>query len=164
MRLPVHFEKKTVDSGTTLEGATSTESVSERTNPVPSLFLPLLVGWCAIWPVLAGIGFLYGLRCPDGEESRRWWTGFWTMTLFWIAVDLGIVVWALVDPVTETEEFRRLLAINGGLDLLYLATGVILATRRDQLARGFGAAILVQGGFLLIFDLAWWWMLGTPAG
>ena len=86
------------------------------------------------------------------------------MNLFWIAVDLVIVAWALIDPVTDTEEFRRLLAINGGLDLLYLATGAILATRRDRLARGFGTAILVQGGFLLLFDLAWWWVLGASAG
>ena len=128
---------------------------------MPAFFLPILVAWCAIWLVLAGIGFLYGLKCPDGEESRRWWTGFWTMNLFWIAIDLGIVVWAMLDPVTGTDEFRKLLAVNGGLDLLYLATGVVLCTRRDQLPRGFGAAILVQGGFLLIFDLSWWLILGS---
>ena len=128
---------------------------------MPPLFLPILVGWCALWLVFAGIGFLYGLRCTEGESSRRWWTGFWSMNLFWIAVDLVIVVWAMLAPVTDSEEFRRLLAINGGLDLLYLATGVVLATRRDPLPRGFGAAILAQGGFLLVFDLAWWWMLSS---
>lgn len=129
---------------------------------MPDLFLPILVAWCAVWLVLAGIGFLYGLRCPRGPESRRWWTGFWSMNIFWIAIDLGIVVWALLDPIVEVEAFRRVLAINGGLDIAYLVTGLILVTRRDRLASGFGAAILVQGLFLLIFDLVWWWVLGAP--
>lgn len=129
---------------------------------MPELFLPLLVGWCSLWVVLAGIGFLYGLRCKKGPDSRRWWTGFWSMNIFWIAIDLAIVVWALLDPVTEIDQFRRLLAVNGGLDIVYLVTGMILFTRRDRLASGFGAAILVQGGFLLVFDLAWWWVLATP--
>ena len=131
---------------------------------MPDLFLPLLVLWCVIWATLAGIGFLYGLRCTRGPESRRWWTGFWSMNLFWIAIDLAIVVWALIDPILDPEEFRRVLAINGGLDILYLITGVILYTRRDRLAAGFGAAILTQGAFLLAFDLAWWWVLGSSAG
>ena len=86
------------------------------------------------------------------------------MNLFWVGIDLAIVVWALVEPIVDVEEFRRILAINGGLDILYLITGTILVTRRDSLAGGFGAAILVQGGFLLVFDLGWWWVLGAPAG
>ena len=128
---------------------------------MPDAFLPILIGWCGIWITLAGVGFLYGLRCPDGEAARRWWTAFWSMHLFWIAIDLGIAVWALLDPVTEVDAFRRLLMINGLLDLLYLGTGVILITRRDMLARGFGAAILIQGAFLFILDWAWWLALGT---
>lgn len=131
---------------------------------MPSLFLPMLVGWCAIWTVLAGVGFLYGLRCTKGPESRRWWTAFWSMNLFWIGIDLGIVVWAMLDPVTDVDAFRRLLTINGGLDLLYIVTGVILCTRKDQLARGFGAAILVQGFFLLVFDFGWWMSLAASGG
>ncbi len=127
---------------------------------MPEAFLPILIGWCALWVILSGVGFLYGLRCSSGEESRRWWTAFWTMNLFWIAVDLVIVVWAMLDPVSDVDEFRKLLAINGGLDLLYLPTGVMLITRRDVMARGFGGAILVQGGFLLVFDFVWWLILG----
>ena len=131
---------------------------------MPDLFLPQLVGWCAIWLVLSGVGFLYGLRCQRGPESRRWWTGFWSMNLFWIAIDLAIVVWALLDPIAEVSEFRRVLAINGGLDIVYLVTGLILVTRRDALASGFGAAVLVQGVFLLALDLGWWWILGSATG
>jgi hypothetical protein len=31
------------------------------------------------------------------------------------------------------------------------------------MARGFGAAILCQGGFLLLFDLIRWLILGTSS-
>lgn len=83
------------------------------------------------------------------------------MSLFWVAVDLAIVVWAMLDPVVEVEAFRRLLMLNGWLDVLYLVTGVVLITRKDMLARGFGAAICVQGGFLFILDWVWWFILGS---
>ena len=129
---------------------------------MPETFIPILIGWCGIWASLAGIGFLYGLRCTDGESARRWWTAFWCMHLFWIAIDLGIVVWALLDPIADADAFRRILMINGFLDLLYLATGVILITRKDMIAKGFGAAILIQSAFLFLLDWAWWLALGTP--
>ena len=43
-----------------------------------------------------------------------------------------------------------------------LIVGGILVTRKDRLASGFGAAIILQGVFLLGFDLVWWWILGQP--
>ena len=130
---------------------------------MPNLFLPILTGWCAVWLVLAGIGFLFGLRCTRGPETHRWFTGFWVMTIFWVAVDLVIVVWALLAPVDDVAEFQKLLLINSGLDVVYIIVGGILVTRKDRLASGFGAAIILQGVFLLGFDLAWWWILGQPA-
>ena len=129
---------------------------------MPTLFLPILTGWCALWLVLAGIGFLSGLRCTRGPETHRWFTGFWVMTIFWVAVDLVIVVWALLAPVDDVAEFQKLLLINSGLDVVYIIVGGILVTRKDRLASGFGAAIILQGVFLLGFDLVWWWILGQP--
>lgn len=127
---------------------------------MPSLFLPLLLGWCALWCGLAGVALV---RRISREEAtpRPIGDAFWAMTLFWVAIDVGIAVWALVAPVTETEEFRKLLAINGGLDVLYLVTGLVLVTRRASIPRGFGIAILVQGGFLMVLDLGWWWALAS---
>ncbi|RLS40217.1 MAG: hypothetical protein DWH82_03785 [Planctomycetota bacterium] len=53
---------------------------------------------------------------------------------------------------------RMVLAINSGLDLAYIATGIILATRRKPLLQGFGWAVLAQGLFLLVLDLAFLFM------
>jgi hypothetical protein len=53
------------------------------------------------------------------------------------------------------------LALNAGLDLLYIAAGItamVLGARDgDRALEGGGAATLAQGGFLLAFDL-WGWI------
>jgi esterase/lipase len=54
------------------------------------------------------------------------------------------------------SRLRRLLWLNAGLDLGYIAGGLALARRRGQANaawRGHGWGVLVQGGFLLLFDL-----------
>jgi hypothetical protein len=46
--------------------------------------------------------------------------------------------------------------VNAGLDVLYVAGGTALALRRgqnDPYWRGVGQGIVLQGGFLLLFDL-----------
>lgn len=54
----------------------------------------------------------------------------------------------------EAEQFRRILLVNAGLDLLYIAAGLLTALRfRGRPDRvGLGTGIAVQGLFLLIFD------------
>lgn len=54
----------------------------------------------------------------------------------------------------EAEQFRAVLLFNAGLDLLYIASGLLTARRfRDRPDRvGLGAGIAVQGLFLLTFD------------
>lgn len=60
------------------------------------------------------------------------------------------------DEVAEREaaQFRRVLLVNAGLDLLYIAAGLFTMRRfRDRPDRvGLGAGIAVQGLFLFIFD------------
>ena len=125
---------------------------------MPSSFLPMLLGWCAVWTALVGIVLVGRANRADSSLDPAT-AGFAAMTLFWIAIDLAIVVWAVIAPITDLDEFRRILLINGGLDVLYLGTGAFLVSRTRPILRGFGLAILVQGGFLLILDLGWWWWL-----
>jgi carboxylesterase len=56
----------------------------------------------------------------------------------------------------EAQNLRRLLWINTGLDVLYVAGGFVLIYtigRGDPFAAGNGWGIVVQGGFLFFFDL-----------
>lgn len=56
----------------------------------------------------------------------------------------------------ETSKLSRLLWLNAGLDILYMMGGLALAQTRGRKSgywRGHGLGIIVQGGFLFIFDL-----------
>jgi hypothetical protein len=94
---------------------------------------------------------------------------FWVMSAGWNVVNLAIAGWALTagrpDPaewqtLMDVEQaqgaFRRLLWINAGLDVGYVATGAWLASRGARTGSdrqlGFGRAVMVQGVFLLVFD------------
>lgn len=70
----------------------------------------------------------------------------------------------LAARLRRTRAARRgaaVLALNVGLDLLYVAAGVtamLLGARdNDRALEGGGAATIAQGGFLLAFDL-WGWI------
>ncbi len=56
---------------------------------------------------------------------------------------------------SETKKLRLILLINAGLDVLYILGGRGLAQRDtgDGAQRGHGMGIIVQGAFLLIFDI-----------
>ncbi|GAB4016666.1 DUF6992 family protein [Spirosoma koreense] len=97
---------------------------------------------------------------------------FHRMNVYWNLVNLGIAgigllgsrgqtadVETLADAVRKHENMKQLLLINAGLDVAYVLGGAYLQERAnshpdkaDQL-RGYGKSIMVQGGFLLAFDL-----------
>lgn len=75
-----------------------------------------------------------------------------------------------MDPEALAREHRllwRLLVINAGLDVGYLAAGLAWFHRRGgdhPSSQGHGAAVLFQGAFLLVFDLRHAGALGRPSG
>ncbi|MBN1486484.1 MAG: hypothetical protein JW981_02505 [Anaerolineae bacterium] len=57
---------------------------------------------------------------------------------------------------------RRILSVNTGLDVLYVGGGLLVAKskgRDDDVWRGAGSGIVVQGAFLFFFDLFHAWQL-----
>lgn len=97
---------------------------------------------------------------------------FHRMNLYWNAVNLAIAGAGLIgshkaNPDAETlsqaverhEGMKRILLLNTGLDVAYVAGGAYLIERgrnrpddRNRLT-GFGKSIIVQGSFLFVFDL-----------
>jgi hypothetical protein len=90
----------------------------------------------------------------------------------WGLIDAGIALvggWVtrrrqakLLDPsepivmARETRNLRRILWINTGLDVLYIAGGITLTLTLGVdtvFWRGNGWGIIIQGGFLFLFDL-----------
>ena len=104
--------------------------------------------------------------------ATGFWRGFGIQALAWGAADgliAGLGRWlsgrrrrSTADPndpkllEAESRKLRRTLWINTGLDLLYIAGGIILAStvgRGSPVWRGHGWGIVVQGVFLWFFDL-----------
>jgi len=64
--------------------------------------------------------------------------------------------YGLVETVRRAEAIEKLLLVNAGLDVGYVAVGAFLRERGarvgSQRLRGYGDALLLQGGFLFAFD------------
>ena len=125
----------------------------------------LVLGGWAIGSIAIGVGGAFVAADPT-------WQAFWATTAGWNVVNLALAVGSLTaparpappdDPVAAHHRLEKLLLFNAGLDVGYMATGAWAwdrgasgtgwgALEPDQLT-GLGQAVLVQGAFLLIFDL-----------
>lgn len=123
----------------------------------------ILGGWA-----VGNIGLGMALRAGRTGEPRY----FHEMNAIWNTVNLGIAGLGYLsvagqDPaaagafssLTENYGLQKILLFNAGLDVAYVVGGLYLlerARRPDAEAdrlRGYGKAIILQGGFLLAFDL-----------
>ncbi len=133
-----------------------------RSLSVTNTGMMVLGGW-AVANIATGA---YGWSQFDGQQKY-----FHQMNFFWNTVNLGIAGYALYNNAqtdfglfTEGEGVRqhlrteRILLINNGLNLGYIGTGMFLrhrATRNEKrvdLFRGYGNSLILQGGFLFLFD------------
>jgi len=100
--------------------------------------------WRAVGMQFAGWGLINAAIAFFGQRSQR-------QKLAGLADPL--------EPETQRAEaagLERMLWINGGLDVLYVLGGVLLALsrgRRERQAAGHGWGIAAQGIFLFFFDL-----------
>ena len=108
--------------------------------------------------------------------ASPFWRGVGLQGLVWGAIDAAIAGFGLLslrrkrnrpdaeDPQTlliETRNLHRLLLINAGLDVLYTVVGIFILTRFvSEFARGNGVGVVVQGTFLLLFDLFYAYRVG----
>ncbi len=123
-----------------------------------------LFGWSAL-SVFGGLGMLLLLSDPFLQ-------GVGLQGVVWGVIDAGIAFFSqlgmrrkLADMDApnsagvqreEARRLRRLLYINAGLDVLYVVVGVgIILTfgTESAFARGNGVGVVIQGTFLLLFDL-----------
>lgn len=122
----------------------------------------VLMGWSGV--NLAGGGLAFAVA----DTPRR--EGFWGGNAAWNVVNLGIATASLASigarqtQITDytslersRDNFERALLLNIGLDVAYVMAGLALrerALRADDLRlRGFSDALVLQGGFLFVFDI-----------
>ncbi|SHJ66070.1 hypothetical protein SAMN02745146_3616 [Hymenobacter daecheongensis DSM 21074] len=76
----------------------------------------------------------------------------------------------LAKSLTEQFNFEKILLLNAGLDVAYLCIGSWLRARAattEKLParlRGFGRSLWLQGGFLLLFDVSFYFVYHRYAG
>jgi hypothetical protein len=123
----------------------------------------ILGGWAA-GNILIGT---YGNFKASGEAKY-----FHQFNAAWNIVNLGIAAFGYFnavnsDPASMTNieiikdfnSLQNLLLLNAGLDVAYIATGFYLKERSknsssSERLKGYGNSLLLQGGFLLVFDIA----------
>lgn len=82
-------------------------------------------------------------------------SGFGAMTVGWAAVNLAIV-WASGRgaPPADADGFRRLLLFNLGLNLVWIAIGVLMMRNRTSVwVSQAGLAMVIQGVVLQVLDI-----------
>jgi len=70
----------------------------------------------------------------------------------------------LLESIREQQKIEHLLLFNAGLDIAYIASGWGLTeyasrSKNPDLFNGYGQALMVQGGFLLLFDAILYYVL-----
>ncbi|MDA3880910.1 MAG: hypothetical protein PF436_11020 [Prolixibacteraceae bacterium] len=109
----------------------------------------------------------YGWSAFDGQKKY-----FHQMNLFWNVVNATIAGIALSNNLgydcssvsydsylNSHLSTEKTLLINSALDVGYIGTGFLLkyfstkASQRSDLLKGYGNSLILQGGFLLVFDI-----------
>lgn len=120
----------------------------------------VLSGWALTNIAVGG----YGNFAATGRTKY-----FHQMNAAWNLVNLGIGTFAyyqalqtdpsafsLAQSLQESQSFEKILLLNIGLDVGYIATGAYLWERGIRINSnrllGYGPALMLQGGFLLVFD------------
>lgn len=110
-----------------------------------------------------------GIQRSRTQGSTRY---FHEMNVIWNVVNLGLAAGGLYgayteDPTTYTlwetyqaqQQIEKILLFNMALNFTYLTAGGYLiersknATDRPERLKGYGQSLLLQGGFLLVFDV-----------
>lgn len=124
----------------------------------------LVLGNWAAANILVGT---YGNFKAKGEAKY-----FHQFNAMWNVINLGIASFGYFnainsDPATMTNleilndytSLQSFLLLNAGLDVAYIMTGFYLKERAkssssSERLRGYGNSLLLQGGFLLLFDVS----------
>jgi hypothetical protein len=109
-----------------------------------------------------------GISLAEANGSSRY---FHQMNLYWNVVNLGLAGSGLINAnkvkpsdldlsqsIHEQHKIEKLLLFNAGLDLAYIAGGLWMRERSNNISsnsdlwKGYGNSVILQGSFLLVFD------------
>jgi hypothetical protein len=129
----------------------------------------MLLGTWAFFNIV--IGFWKARR--NKGASRYFWqmNAYWNFVNialaaggYWNALQTSISLMNLQESVAAQYGIEKIYLFNAALDVAYILGGFYLierARRNDRNSlrwQGFGKAIILQGGWLMIFDWVMWWL------
>lgn len=122
-----------------------------------------LGSWATANFLVSGVGWA---TVPDGEAHY-----FHQMNVLWNTVNIGLAIPGYINSkkassnltfaqtMNAQHKTEKLFLINTGFDVAYISAGLLLRSnakinisKRDQF-NGYGNSLLMQGGFLFLFDL-----------
>jgi hypothetical protein len=139
----------------------SLKSFNYSRNRITTTGMEVLGSWAI---VNMGVGAT-GWAGSAGGPNRY----FYQMTFLWNTANLGAAILGYTgvqknknklltasETLKEQKKIGKIFLINGGLDVVYIGTGIYLKHRGDanksaQLI-GYGSSVIIQGAFLLLFD------------
>lgn len=135
-------------------------------NKINTTGMYILGGWAVANITGGAIGW------ANSNGSAKY---FHQMNVFWNTVNLGIAGFALYNSfntdismlspgemMAKHIKTENLYLINAGLDVVYIGTGFLLKhlstnnLSKQDLLKGYGNSVILQGGFLMAFDLIMW--------
>ena len=119
------------------------------------------------WATANFIGSGIGWATTSSEEMKS----FHQMNVMWNTVNIALAIpgyikarkenpnMSFYQTITAQQKTEKVFLINSGLDVGYISAGFLLRSaaqnnldKQDQF-NGFGSGLILQGGFLLVFDL-----------
>lgn len=133
------------------------------------LFQQNLLLRLSLWSIASVFaGGMLALLAP----AQSFWAAFGGMNAAWGLVNLLIATFGFhgvmkkmrtgtVHETAEKHRLLRLLAVNAWLDVVYILVGWLMVTLgQTPLWQGFGWAVILQGGFLFLFDTFYYYRGG----
>ncbi len=138
----------------------SLSNFNQKRNQINQIGMKVLGGWAIANIAIGSVGFY---------KTKGATKYFHQMNIFWNIVNLGIATagfygakeasnkqYSVEQSIQEQRKTERILLINAGLDVAYVAGGWYLNRRgisksSDRL-HGYGNSIILQGAFLFLFD------------
>ncbi|MFY7899559.1 MAG: DUF6992 family protein [Chitinophagaceae bacterium] len=144
----------------------SLDSIAKRRNQLNKTNMSILAGWAAVNIVQSAIS----AGNATGVDK-----GFFQMNVYWNTVNLAIAGVGLLgvkkamnkkqnlfNEINVQDKLERILLINSALDVGYIFGGLYLQERGKRLVNkqteGFGKSIVIQGTFLLGFDIVQYYL------
>jgi hypothetical protein len=144
-----------------LQSVSIPDSVAFRRNMLNKTNMTILLAW-------SGANLVQGSISAGNLEGSPHY--FHQMNAYFNIVNLAIAGYGLYEVrkqmnkklslyqnLRQQQKIESLLLLNSGLDLSYITTGLYLRERgtnklNDQ-TKGYGGSLMLQGSFLLVFDI-----------